>query len=312
VTDTNYMKIWDLHLARASEEPISDTARLRTMVYLVRHVPNQTEVEVRLLGAASLRVLTFPQMPMLVGFGKLDESSVYYTSMTFVPEDQIFPDALEAPATGFVARDVPGGTELKFMFQFRYNAGQTQEDIRAFSSDLVEWYNNFLEAAAQDLGSQPAATTFHLPNRGSMVFEPNRPSMVFDDFHNQSFQSMDLGSNLPKLPSFSSLNLPPLIVAEKAEVARSIDVVVPAGRTLGEYWAGLFGDSETPTLILPSAMDRVEFCNDKLEVLLGVKATPSVLGPRDSLDFTLLESQVANIVNQRIQFFVHFFTFVIG
>jgi hypothetical protein len=46
VSDLNYMKIWDLHLSRASEESISDTAKLRWMVYFTRHIPNQNEVEV--------------------------------------------------------------------------------------------------------------------------------------------------------------------------------------------------------------------------------------------------------------------------
>ncbi len=40
------MKIWDLHLSRASEEAISETAKLRWMVYFTRHIPNQNEVEV--------------------------------------------------------------------------------------------------------------------------------------------------------------------------------------------------------------------------------------------------------------------------
>ncbi len=251
---------------------------------------------------------------MMIECGKLDDSAVFYTSMTVVPEDQIFPDALELCASGFVARDAPGsrGTELKFLFQFRYNTAKRPEDLQAFASDLVSWFNNFLDAAAHDLGSQTTTTTTAATTTSFQM--PNRGSMVFDDFHHLSFQSMDLSSNLPKLPSFSSLNLPPIVLPEKNDVARSIDVVVPAGRTLTEYWQGAFSDSETPILVLPAALDRVEFFNDKLEVLLGVtgELSPAVLGPRDSLDFTLLEGHVANIVNQRKQFFVHFFTFFVG
>ncbi len=238
-------------------------------------------------------------------WGDVLEDAVFYTSLTVMPEDQIFPDPLEMLASGFVARDVPEGTEIRFLFQFKINAPQNVDQLQMFVADLSSWFCNFLSAAAQDPSNNSKAHSFQMPNRGSMVL---------DDFHNTSFQSMDLSSNLPKLPSFSSLSLPPSSAEDRAPVPRSFDVVLPAGKTLAEYWSGVFGDQQTPWLVLPGGLDRIEYANLTMQMLLSVNGelTPAILGPRDSLDFGLLEAQVASVTGGRKQFFVHFFTFHVG
>jgi len=209
-------------------------------------------------------------------------------------------------ASGFLAKKLPSGkVEFTSVHQYRINKSIPEENALEFQSTLHSWVKLALRSAQllEKQQQQGNNAPFNFPNQGSM------------DFQHSFVQSVDFssGGSLPKLPSFSGLSLPYVQSRHSIPKApKTIDVQLPSGKTMQDYWMLTLQHASSPFIVLSSSLNKIAFANLSFQVLMGSQTDFSEMKVEELLgegDMGFLKAQADAIVSQQISFFVHLATF---
>lgn len=120
-----------------------------------------------------------------------------------------------------------------------------------------------------------------------------------------SFSTADVPSNFPTFEELQAARFPPTSVAVPT-YTRPLDVQLPAGVSISDYWPVAFNFNPTPVAVfVAGSLDTMEYCNPAFAMLFGDKTARLHEGDR-----TMLARLAQDLSSGRRAFFTHAFTFV--
>lgn len=336
MTDVNWQKTWDQTAQDISQTMVGSSLARRIVKVRAGSGPMENVVD----------------MHLGVCWDTLADGSVVFCLHSMSSEDQIFPDAIEIVSSGFLARPEPSSTPtsplciVHFLFQLKVDESNA-DLLTGHMDNLVMWFQTFLRATKMGGGGgalssipmvSPRSSLTGVQSGGSAMFPPHAyapsskgiPSIGGRQSVSSAFQmpnrnslgpldsfqmSVDLTSAYPRLPSFSTLSVPPVSGSQVSSSSRrdsptsssnsgsggsrlsfgsgfpmspssgatpmpppkSFDVDLPPGVTMADYWQGAFGSSNVPIMVVSGDMDKVVFANELILNLLGTTDANSQL-----------------------------------